>query len=271
MPKDVTNIQRSIRLWMQQQHTRIITDTEAATLLGCTRQQAYKLCVGLCRSRWLISIGTNHFTLNPAIQPNTIPTPHPLHVGSFLIKPYYLSYHTALAYHGFTQPIPSPIYIATTKNRGHLHLGDCSYRIVCISPQKFFGYTPVTIEGRTIQMADREKTFIDSLEKFWYAGGIVNVIEILTDTIDTLDVTRLVDYAVHMQSSTLIQRIGYLLDQFDVCFNDDFLLSYARRNLCYLDPFCTCDMKPERNEKWNIMVNVPDSSLLRVENNTPIV
>ena len=108
-------------------------------------------------------------------------------------------------------------------------------------------------------MADKEKTIIDSLEKFKYIGGLSEVIRILKNNIETLDVQRLVDYTVLMGSSILIQRLGYTLDHLNVSFDEEFLQSYSLGVLTYFDPFNTYDMKPKRDEKWNLMINIPES------------
>lgn len=126
-------------------------------------------------------------------------------------------------------------------------------------PSKFFGYTPVSIDGQKVNIAEKEKIFVDGLEKFKYMGGLAEVIKLLKNNIQNLDVQRLVDYTVLMGSSTLIQRVGYVLDQFDVTFDEDFLRSYSLGVLTYLDPYSTSDMKPRRDEKWNLMINIPDS------------
>jgi predicted transcriptional regulator of viral defense system len=108
-------------------------------------------------------------------------------------------------------------------------------------------------------MADKEKTLIDSLEKFKYIGGLTEIIHLLRDTIETIDVQRLVDYSVLMGSSTLIQRLGYILDQLNIDFDEEFLKSYSLGVLTYFDPFNTYDQKPKRDEKWNLMINIPDA------------
>ena len=108
-------------------------------------------------------------------------------------------------------------------------------------------------------MADKEKTFVDCLDKSKYLGGLVKVIQLLKNNIQTLDVQRLVDYTVLMGSSTLIQRVGYVLDHLQVSFDEEFLKSYSLGVLTYLDPMNTYDQKPRRSDKWNLMVNIPDS------------
>jgi predicted transcriptional regulator of viral defense system len=259
MVEALTKPQRKIIEWIEQNKKWIINTTDVASILSSTQKEAYNICLSLSRKKWFSSLGNEHFLLLVSPQNKKLPRLHPLLIGSYLIEPYYYSYRTALAYHGFAPRIKSPIYIVTTNNRSHLEIKDISYRIVCIYPRKFFGFKPIKINSKDVFIADKEKTMIDSVEKFWYAGGIVDVIRILKENINNLDVSLMVDYAVQMQSSMLIQRLGYLLDQLDVSFDEQFMLSYSRQTLYYLDPYYSCGIKPHRNEKWNLMINVPDT------------
>ncbi len=259
MVEALTKPQRKIIDWIEQNNKLIINTTDVASILLSTQKEASNICLSLSRKKWFAALGNERFLL--LISPNNkkLPRLHPLFIGSYLIEPYYFSYRTALAYHRFAPQTTSPIYIATTNTRNHVEIKGVPYRIVCIHPRKFFGFTPVTIRGKEVFMANKEKTMIDSVEKFWYAGGIVDVIRMLKENIKNLDVSLMVDYAVQMQSSMLIQRLGYFLDQLDVSFDEQFMLSYSHQTLYYLDPYNSCGIKPQRNEKWNLMINVPDA------------
>jgi len=259
MVEALTKPQRKLIGWIEQNKKWIINTTNVTSILTCTRKEAYNICLSLSRKKWFAALGNEHYLVLASPNNKKLPRLHPLLIGSYLIDPYYFSYRTALAYHGFAPQTTSPVYIVTTNNRNHIDVRGISYRIVCIHQRKFFGFKPVIIHGKEVFMADKEKTMVDSVEKFWYAGGIVDVICKLKENIKNLDVSSMVDYAVRMQSSTLIQRLGYLLEKLDVSFDEQFMLSYSRQTLYYLDPYYSCGVKPQRNEKWNLMVNVPDT------------
>ncbi len=82
--------------------------------------------------------------------------------------------------------------------RNNTDIERTSYRFIHVTPRKFFGFNTVTIEGTTINMADKEKTLIDNLEKFKYIGGLAEVIRILAHHIDALDVRRIIDCTILM-------------------------------------------------------------------------
>jgi predicted transcriptional regulator of viral defense system len=259
MKGGLSDSQRKLIEWLEQTNHWFVTTDEIATFLLCSQKEAYSLGFALSLKKWFATLGKDRYFLLKSTQKDQPSFIHPLIIGSRMVEPYYFSFHTAASYHRFTPPATQPIYIVTTNMRNNIDIRDTSYRFIHVTPRKFFGYIPVAIDGVEVHMADKEKTLVDSLEKFKYLGGLVEVIRILKRNIKTLDVQRLVDYTVLMGSSTLIQRLGYLLDHLDVSFDEEFLQSYSLGVLTYFDPYNTCDLKPTRNEKWNLMINIPDS------------
>jgi predicted transcriptional regulator of viral defense system len=259
MKGGLSETQKKLIKWLEQNNQWFVTTKEIASFLSCSEKEAHSLGFALSLKKWFATLGHDQYLLLRLTQNKTLPAINPLIIGSRLIDPYYFSFHTAAAYHKLTSPLPNQVYIVTTTIRNNTDIRDASYRFIRVTPRKFFGYIPVSLKGIPVNMADKEKTLIDSLEKFKYIGGLSEVIRLLKNNIDTLDVQRLVDYSVLMGSSTLIQRLGYVLDHLNVNFDEDFLRSYSLGVLTYFDPFNTFDQKPKRDEKWNLMINIPDS------------
>ncbi len=259
MKGGLSDTQKKLIQLLEQNNHWFVTTNEIASYLSCTEKEAHSLGFALSLKKWFATLGHNQYLLLKSTQQQPASFIHPLIIGSHLVDPYYYSFHTAASYHKLIPPNNQQVYLVTTTMRNNTDIRETSYRFIHVTPRKFFGFNTVTIEGTTINMADKEKTLIDSLEKFKYIGGLADVIRLLTHHIDTLDVQRLVDYTVLMGSSTLIQRLGYILDHLDVSFDEEFLQSYSLGVLTYFDPFNTFDLKPKRDEKWNLMVNIPDS------------
>jgi predicted transcriptional regulator of viral defense system len=259
MKGGLSDSQRTLIEWLEQNNHWFVTTDEIASLLSCSHKDAHSMGFALSLKKWFTTLEHDQYFLLKSIQKKQPPPIHPLIIGSRLIEPYYFSFQTAAAYHGLTKPTPHQVYIITTNIRSGADIRDVSYRFIHVTPRKFFGYNLVTIEGNKVQMADIEKTCVDCLEKFKYSGGIVDVIRLLKDNLQNLDIQRLVDYTVLMGSSTLIQRLGYILSHLDVTFDEEFLQSYSLGVLTYFDPSNSYNLKPKRNEKWNLMINIPDS------------
>jgi predicted transcriptional regulator of viral defense system len=259
MKGGLSETQKKLIQWLEQDNHWFVTTKEISSYLSCTEKEAHSLGFALSLKKWFATLGHNQYLLLRSTQPQPPPFIHPFIIGSRLVEPYYFSFHTAASYHKLLPSLPTQVYLVTTAIRNNTDIRGISYRFIHVTPRKFFGFTPVTIDAVAVNMADKEKTLIDSLEKFKYIGGLPEIIRLLKDNIDTLDMQRLVDYTVLMGSSTLVQRLGYILDHLNVSFDEEFLKSYSLGVLTYFDPFNTYDLKPKRDEKWNLMVNIPDS------------
>jgi len=259
MKGGLSETQKKLIHWLEQNSQMFVTTKEISSFLSCTEKEAHSLGFALSLKKWFATLGHDQYLLLRSTRNTPLPIINPLIIGSHLIEPYYFSFHTAAAYHKLIPPLPTQVYVVTTSIRNNTDIRGASYRFIHVTPRKFFGHLPVTIEKVTVNMADKEKTLIDSLEKFKYIGGLLEVIRLLKTNIETLDVQRLVDYSVLMGSSTLIQRLGYILDHLNVSFDEEFLRSYSLGVLTYFDPFNSTAQKPKRDEKWNLMINIPDS------------
>jgi len=61
-------------------------------------------------------------------------------------------------------------------------------------------------------MAEPEKALLDSLYKPHYAGGIEEVFAVFDRAKDKIDYGKLVDYALRFKTTSLLQRLGFLID-----------------------------------------------------------
>jgi predicted transcriptional regulator of viral defense system len=259
MTGGLSELQLKVLHWLEQNKHWIVTLDEIASYLGCSEKEAHSICLGLALGKRLATLRHDQYLLltSPTNQP--LPSIHPLIIGSYLATPYYFSLQTATAYHGLSPPTTEPVYIVTTQIRPHVDIRGISYRFIRVLPRKFYGYETVRINGVDVHMADKEKAMVDCLEKTKYAGGLIEVFGLLKKNIHTLDIQKLVDYTVLMGTSALIQRLGYLLDQLDVSFDEEFLQSYSLSVPTHLDPSPTYEGRSKRDEKWNLMINVPET------------
>lgn len=84
-------------------------------------------------------------------------------VANSLYEPSYLSFDTAMSFHGI---IPETIYTltsATTKTTRHFEVEGVGYSYFRIQRRLFTGYTPIKYNATMILMADPEKAVADYL------------------------------------------------------------------------------------------------------------
>jgi len=167
-------------------------------------------------------------------------------IGSYLNWPSYLSFWSALSYYGFTDQLPKTIFYAAAKYRKRRN----NYRYVTISRKRFFGY----IKVGDIIIAEKEKAIVDSLLFPKYSGGVRELISCIRAAIDELDKSKLVDYAVKIESRAVLRRLGFILELIG-CKENILKRIIKRIGMGYelLDP--SLKKKNNLNKKWLLDIN----------------
>jgi predicted transcriptional regulator of viral defense system len=165
-------------------------------------------------------------------------------IGSSLNWPSYLSFRSALNYHGFTDQMPKTIYFASTR----YHKPVENFRFVTLSPKRFFGYE----ESNGFAIADKEKTIIDSLLMPRYSGGMKQLAAAFSEALASLNKKRLVDYALRMESRVVARRLGFLLEENDIRAPKT-LGEAIGKGIERLDP--TQNRKNNYNRRWLLDIN----------------
>ncbi len=183
-------------------------------------------------------------------------TLHEFVIGSYLVEPSAISYWSALHYYGMTEQIPSTVFVQTPtrKKKSWINIFGLNYRIVRIKKEKFYGLRKEWIEETPVNIADKEKTIIDCLDKPQYSGGIIEVAKALKT--GSMDYNRLNEYALKMDNSAVVRRLGYLFDRMSLPVDPPHLKS---KKYLLLDP--TMPPKGFNDSKWRLIINL-DTVLL---------
>ncbi len=181
-------------------------------------------------------------------------------IGSMLIEPAIISYWSALNYYGFTEQIPTIVFIQTTsrKKKQELDIFGVKYKIIRVSENKLVGYETIWINDTQVHITDREKTIVDCLDKPQYCGGIIEVVKALQNDID---LNKVIEYAKNMNNSAILKRLGYLCDKIGISI--DIPQTYLATGTPLLDP--SMDRKGTTNRKWKILVNMDEKMLGELE------
>jgi len=86
---------------------------------------------------------------------------------------------SALNYHGLSDQIPSSVFVCTTKAKRPLNVLNSKFVFVQLSKEKFIGIEKVNIEGREVNLSDKNKTVVDCLDHPEHAGGIDEIAKAL--------------------------------------------------------------------------------------------
>jgi predicted transcriptional regulator of viral defense system len=165
-------------------------------------------------------------------------------LASNIVKPSYLGFFSALHFHGLTDQVPQKVQVASTKRKKAVKLQGRKVEFIKIKTRDYYGYK----NYNGVISSDPEKTVIDSLRLPDKAGDFSNLIDL---DFSELNPEKLVRYCRRTDSSTIASRIGFLLDQNSINFDEKPLKSMLS-HYSKLDP-----TKKQENpvEKWKIYAN----------------
>jgi predicted transcriptional regulator of viral defense system len=246
----------------------VVTTEDAMKILGVSYAHARQVLHRLARDRWLAAIRPGKYELIPAERGEyAFEDTNPLFIGSVLVYPYYFSFATAAFFHGLSTQAAATVFIATTQNRPRQMLvRGKEYRLVLQPAYKFFGWAEVNAYGSPVNMADSEKTILDSLDRPRYAGDIPEVATMLWRGKSSLDWKKLMEYALRFKSQALLQRLGYLIDRLSLPADKDvwsrLLAEAGKKNKCYLGQPDRWQTGGEYDKTWRVVDNIPRQELL---------
>ena len=178
---------------------------------------------------------------------------------------YYISHGSAMDLHRMlTQP---QLVVYTTMPRAirpSVILGT-EFRFVCCKREHLFGITAHWItKTEKIQISDLERTILDGLKQSEYCGGFTEVAKGFWMRRNDIDVGKIVDYALWLDVGSVIRRLGFLLETFDVDAPRELERLHDRMTATYalLDP-----LLPDEGRfmaRWRLRLNVEPEELAAV-------
>lgn len=160
-------------------------------------------------------------------------------IGSYFNWPSYISFLSALNYYGFSDNLPKRITFVSTKYKKNNN-----FEYICLSKKRFFGYKK---QGDFV-LAEKEKAFVDSLLFPKYSGGIKEVSSMLKENIKELDINKLIEYSLKVESKMVLRRLGFILNDFISKKNKKILLNKIGKGIGFLDP--NINIRENLNKEW---------------------
>ena len=237
----------------------IISIDRASKIFKIEKKKLWEILYRLEKKGWLERIEKGKYMVVP-FQAKEGWLEHPFVLASELVENYYISYRTSLAYHGLIEQLPVYVYVATIDRKGKLEnrLQNYIFRFIRIKKQKFFGFKSEFIGDQKVFIAEKEKAIVDCLDQERYSGSIIEITKTLSD--NRVNLNKLKKYALKMDNSSLIRKLGYLLDLLEKDssglkkhignFRDIYLSTILPKKLVKVD------------KKWKLVVNVSEEDLL---------
>jgi predicted transcriptional regulator of viral defense system len=188
---------------------------EAVDIIGLlhSEQTGRKVIRNLLRKGWLTRLtGGRYMLLPPERGAESSGENNPLAVASAVIENSYVGWWSAAAFHGFTTQMPATVFVAVKRQTKARTVEDAEIRFVTVPARKFFGARRYTVYGRGANISDPEKTVIDCIDRPDLAGGPAELTRIIHAAMAEIDQSKLVDAAMRMKSTSLLQRLGFLTE-----------------------------------------------------------
>jgi predicted transcriptional regulator of viral defense system len=188
---------------------------EAGDIIGLldSEQTGRKVIRNLVRKGWLTRLtGGRYMLLPPERGAENLGENNPLAVASAVVEDSYVGWWSAASFHGFTTQKPATVFVAVRRQIKARTIEDAEIRFVKVEPRKFFGARRYTVYGRSTNISDPEKTVIDCIDRPDLAGGGAELTRIVHTAMAEIDQSKLVDAAMQMKSTSLLQRLGWLTD-----------------------------------------------------------
>ena len=203
---------------LNRQNSKCFSIDEAYRLLSSSSKDSVKRMLGnMVKRGLLMRVKEGLYYIIPFEQdPETfMPDWHLL--SQYLVgdSDYYIGYFSALQIHSLTtQPnLKEQIVVNKQIKPSTLTVKKIPFQFIYHNEEHFLGNKKTWIDSfNKVQCSDLEKTFIDSLFKPQYAGGITEIAKALHKAKDKIDFVKLLNYAKRFNSQAAIKRLGFLLE-----------------------------------------------------------
>lgn len=239
-------------------------------LLGLRPAQAWDLAYRLQRVHMATRIRKGLYALVPPAdwgRPGVLPANWYLTAAAIVHPaPYFLAYYTAMELHRMTRHPLRTVFVAVVRQRRGVEAGRVRFRFITVNKDRFFGSEErVVEEGRTVRVADLERTFLDCIDRPDLCGGLEDVARGYAHRRGDLNLDRLLRYVLQLDQPTLTKRLGFLLEV--VGHGDPELLWELERLAGRLKRYVPLDKTAQyegvRNKRWELVINTEVDRLLR--------
>lgn len=220
----------TIKLLKQLDLYPVFTEKDLLKIIKTTKKYGRTLLSRLQKKGYIYRIERGKYSLYD----------DPLIFSSHLAKSSYLSLWTALRYHNLTQQQPHNIFVMVKSSKRKIKLPNTTIHFI-VTKQRW-GYTKERYRDFDIYMAEPEKAIIDSLLAHLPLEYIAEAVELHQSP------QKLAEYAKKTKNSSLIKRMGYLLEKYKKN-------AYGLKPLDYnYIPLDYSNRKGKKDKKWRLIV-----------------
>lgn len=176
---------------------------------------------------------------------------------------YYVSHASAMDIHQMVTQPQLAVFVTSPKAIRPRTILGTDFRFVRSKPEHMFGIVEHwATKTEKVRVSDRERTVLDGLKHSVHCGGFTEVAKGFWMRRDDIDVGRLVDYALRLDVGAVIQRLGFLLETFEVPEPEhlDRLRERISASYAAVDPLLPAE--GPTNARWRLYLNVEPDEIL---------
>lgn len=206
-PKEATVV-----LSLTEQGRNVVRASDVIDLLG-SESTARKVIRNLLRKGWLSRlIGGRYMFLPPEHGPENLGENNVLALAAAAVDPSYVGWWAAASFHSLTTQKPMSVAVATLRQVPARVIEGAEIRFVKLTKRKFFGSAIYKVYGRDVAISTPAKTVVDCVDHPDLAGGATELARIVHGSAATVDAEEIARAALRMESTALLQRLGFLTD-----------------------------------------------------------
>lgn len=266
MARTLSSLESRLILSLEWEKQPFLTIRQAGQVLSVSDDRARVILHRLVKKGWLAPVVPGIFELIPAERGEVaFVDTNPLALGSVLADPYAFAYSTAAYFYGLTTQASTMVFLQTNTGKTHtVTARSKAYRMIAVPDDLFFGIETANAYGSSVKMTDPEKTVLDSLFRPEISGDIPEVAAMLWQGKNRFDWQKLTDYVFKFKSQSLIQRLGFLLDELNIEIpftQRERLLQQVDKNFCYLGRRAKWGQGGKQNITWQVIQNIPENEI----------
>lgn len=173
-------------------------------------KQTKNLLTKLVKNGWLIRIKRGLYAISEMSTRGFLSV-SPYRVANLLVQDSYVSFESALHYHGMFDQLTKGVKSVSLKAYHTTALQGIEYRFVKTKPEYYFGWQEAAVENSTVRIATVEKALIDMVNFHKSKYTIDVVIEKIRDHKRDIDIVQLTHDLAPFSIAT-IKTFGFTLD-----------------------------------------------------------
>lgn len=237
-----------MKSYLEEFHSRKLFRSEEIINLVGNENSAKDLLYNYKKQKFICQVRRNLYVSTDLATKKSISTK--FEIGSNITPSSYISYHTALEYHGIAHQIFYDLYVSSEGRFKNFVFDGINYTY-CESKINSGVYTPNL--DSLVKVTDIERTVIDCIDRIDRAGGLEELIHSLS-LITHLNEEKLKLYLDEYAKTFLYQKTGFILSYFlqETKISDNFIL-YCKQNIGQSVRYLTTRKESSKFFKeWNL-------------------